>query len=301
MEFYENIEAERDRIQACINKFGWTSDHNLDWYADSVIEKNAMPVFVEFDDGTGLLAHKYPDKWRIWSDPLSSQDVAVQKIAEFSEFILTGDIKKVWCDDVSDKIYSELQKTDKLKLNEIYYSLLWPVLEMDKHDPSLPGGHFKDIRNAKSKFYREHDVEILEAKDVAKDDLNKIVDDWKKEVIKKQKEDVYDLKYHKAIDNDFRGFLTARVLVADGKPVGFNAGYEVPNNSKIFAGVIGIQNYSLKELSLILWLEDLEWIKNKNYKELDMQGDEEGGGLEFKMQFNPVIERKTDTFSIVKK
>ena len=51
----------------------------------------------------------------------------------------------------------------------------------------------------------------------------------------------------------------------------------------------------------MLWLEDLDWIKNTGYKELDMQGDEGGGGLEFKMQFGPKIERKTDTFSIQRK
>ena len=63
--------------------------------------------------------------------------------------------------------------------------------------------------------------------------------------------------------------------------------------------MIGIHDYSLTDLGLMLWLEDLEWIKNASYKELDMQGSE-GGGLKFKMQFNPTIERKTDTFCIKK-
>lgn len=300
MKIYEDINTERDRIQACINKFGWTSDHNLDWYLDSVAEE-AIPVFVEFDDGTGLLTHKYSDKWRIWSDPLSRSNNAAEKVGEFSEFIIAGDIKEVWCDDVSDKIYSELKNNNTFKLNDIYYSLLWPVLEMSKYDPFLPGGHFKDIRNARSKFYREHEVKVLKTSELIKEDLLKIVDGWFKEVIKKGKEDVYDLKYRKAIENNFRGFLNSRVMLVDDRPVGINAGYEVPNYSGRFAGVIGIHDYSLTDLGLILWLEDLEWIKNAGYKELDMQGDEEGGGLKFKMQFNPTIERKTETFSIIKK
>ena len=87
-------------------------------------------------------------------------------------------------------------------------------------------------------------------------------------------------------------------MVADGKPVGFNAGYEVVNRPGRFAGVIGIHDYSIKDLGTILWLEDLGWIKNSGYKELDMQGNEYEWELKQKTQFGAVIERKTDTFSI---
>jgi len=298
MKIYENIESERERIQECIRKFGWTSDHNLDWFANSIISKDGKPVFIEFSDGTGLLTHKYPDRWRIWSDPLCDKSFAAGKILEFCKQVLVGEIKEVWCDDVSDKIYPELGNNALIELNDIYYSLKWPVLDMSKYDPSLPGGHFKDMRNAKSKFYREHKVEILKTNQLAKGDLLKIVDNWQSEVLKKQKEDVYDLKYRLIIEHSFKGFTTSRAMVVDSKPVGFNAGYEVPNHLGRFAGVIGIHDYSLKDLGTILWLEDLEWIKNAGYKDMDMQGDEEGGGLKLKIKFGGRVERKTDTFSI---
>ncbi|MDP3792746.1 MAG: hypothetical protein Q8Q89_03365 [bacterium] len=302
MNFYENIEAERDRIEACIKKFGHTSDHNLDWWACSIITTDGVPVFVEFSDGGGLLAHRYPDKWRIWSDPLSKEPDMADRIGEFAIKILEDDkIKELWCDDVSDKIYPELKKNQSLKLNDPYYHLFWPVLDMAKYDPTLPGGHFKEMRNAKSKFYREHKVEVLKTSELSEKDLIKIVDDWQKEVTKKQKEDIYDLKYRRIIKNNFRGFTTARVLVVDGRPVGFNAGYKTPSHPGRFAGVIGIHDYSVKDLGTILWLEDLEWIKNTGYKELDMQGDEEGGGLKLKINLGGKIERKTDTFSILNK
>ena len=60
MKIYENIEAERDRIQACINKFGWTSDHNLDWFSVSLNRLDGKPAFAEFEDGAGILFHNYP-------------------------------------------------------------------------------------------------------------------------------------------------------------------------------------------------------------------------------------------------
>ncbi len=298
MEFYENVEAERERIQKCISRFGWTSDHNLDWWTCGIITSDGVPVFVEFDDGTGLLVHKYSDKWRVWSDPLCDKNIAVDKIREFSEFILGGNIREVWCDDVSDKIYLDLKKAVGFKLSEICYSLLWPIMDIASYDLTLPGGHFKGMRNAKNKFYREHKVDVVEANQVNKKELNRIVDDWKKLCSESEKGDVYDLRYRFIIDKGFRGFNTARVIFVDGKSIGFNAGYEVPNKPGQFAGVIGIHDYSVKEVGLIMYLEDIEWMKNAGYKFYDMQGSGDDGGLKFKMQFNPVVERKTDTFSI---
>lgn len=88
-------------------------------------------------------------------------------------------------------------------------------------------------------------------------------------------------------------------MVVDGRPVGFNAGYEVPNHPGSFTSIIGIHDYSLKDLGTVLWLEDLEWIKNAGYREFDMQGSEYEWEIKQKTQFgNAVIERKTDTFSI---
>lgn len=299
MIFYENIESERDKIESCIKKFGHTSDHNLDWWTCALVTPDAVPVFVQWPDESGLLTHRCANEWHIWSDPLSLESEMASRIEEFCSHALEDkNIKEVWCDDVADFIYPALKNTRSLKLNDIYFSLQWPVLNMLKYDPSLPGGHFKDIRNAKNKFYREHQVKILNAGDVSKEELCRIVDDWYKRVIKKQnKEDIFDLKYRMAIKNNFRGFVASRVMIVDGRPVGFNAGYEAPNCPGRFAGIIGLHDYSIKDLGVILWLEDLDWIKNAGYKELDMQGSEPED-LKTKTQFGAVVERKTDTFSI---
>ena len=311
IKIFDDIDKERDRIQACINKHGYTSDHNLDWWACSIITSDGAPVFVEWPDGSGLLAHRYPDKWRIWSDPLvprrssaglSAESDMAERIGEFAlEIFQNQKIKEIWCDDVSDKIYPKLKKNNALKLSDIYYSLQWPVLDMGKYDPNLPGGHFKEIRNARNKFYREHKAEVLNTDNFTRGVLMKIVDDWLKEVSKKQKlEDVYDLRYRLIIKNNFRGFSIARIIVVDDRPAGFNAGYEVPNRAGRFAGVIGIHDYSIKDLGAVLCLEDLDWIKTAGYKELDMQGSEYDWELKVKTQYGAVIERKTDTFFIEK-
>lgn len=300
MKIYEDIETERDRIEACIQKYGWTSDHNLDWFMVCANNESGRPVFVEFDDGTGLLTHKYDSEWRIWSDPLCPKEISLNKISEFAESVISGNIKQIWCDDVSENIYNELKKNSNLEPREIYYSLFWPILNMHKYDPNLPGGNFKEMRNGKNKLYREHKVEIVDATHINAIDLHKIVDAWKQKIsLREDAGDIYDLKYHKIIDKNFKGFKTARALIIDGKTVGFNAGYEVTNHPGRFAGIIGIHDYSLNDLGTMLWLEDLEWIKLNGYKKLDMQGSDDGG-LKLKLRFGAQVERKTDTFSISK-
>lgn len=290
----------RERALECVKKFGRTSDHNLDWFVNSVISAEGKPTFVQWPDGTGLLAHKYSDEWRIWSDPLCPEPEMAGKISEFTAKVFEDkDIEKVWCDDVSESIYPALKELG-LNLAPVYYSLFWPVLDLSEFDPTLPGRHFKETRNAKNKFYKEHKLEVADAKNFAKDKLHRLIENWK-DSLPQKKEDIYELRYHNAIDDGFRAFTTARVLVVDGNPVGINAGYEVPNKPKRFAGVVGIHDYSVKDIGTMLYLEDLEWIKNAGYAEVDLQGSEEDGALELKLGFGAKIERKTDTFGIKNK
>ena len=304
MKIYENIKEERDRIQACLKKFGWTSDHNLDWFIDcDVSHELGARNFVEFADGSGLLASKYEQEWRIWSDPLVLKEKMAEKIIEFSQNVLEGKILQVWCDYVTNFIRPEiLAKNSSLIVDEICFSLVYLVLDIEKYDLALLGHNFKEIRNARSKFYREHKVKVFDAAKADEKDLFRIVNDWKNEAIKKQgQEDVLENWYQKAIENEFRGFTSVRVIEVDGRPVGLNGGYEVVNCPSRFAGIIGVHDYSHRDLSTILWLEDLAWIKNSGYKEMNMQGWEENdNALRFEMRLGGKADRKTDTFSLRK-
>ena len=91
------------------------------------------------------------------------------------------------------------------------------------------------------------------------------------------------------------------MIVVDGRPIGFNAGYGIPNHEKRFAGAIGLHDYSVRDIGIILYLEDLDWVKNAGYKEMDLQWVEYEWEIKVKTQFGAIIERKTDTFSITKK
>ncbi len=172
-------------------------------------------------------------------------------------------------------------------------------MNMKKYDPLLPGKHFKSIRNAKNKFYNEHKISIENTINVPEESLYKIVNGWRSK--REHGDHAYYYRYQLMIKRGFWGMKTARVLIADGIPVGFNAGWEISNRPKEFYAAVGIHDYSLRDLGLILYLEDLEWIKNNGYKAANMGGIEEGGGLDFKNQFLPESSYKTYTFSIVKR
>jgi len=298
MKIIENPLNQRELVERCIKRYGHTSDHNLDWFVCGITAKDGKAVFIEWPDGSGLLTHRYGKEWRIWSNPLSLESAMVDRIAEFALKIFEDkSIEKVWCDFIDDNIRPALVKMSKFKVNDIYYSLLWPVIDMTFYDPKLPGGRLKDLRHARNKFYREHKVAVKPAQSINKEDLHNIVQRWKNNR-KNKDEETYDLWYHCAIDKDFRGFKTARAVMVDGLPVALNAGYEVVNKEERFAGIVGLHDYSSQDLGTIIYLEDLDWIKNAGYKEADMQGSEEDHGLRFKMRFKSTIERKTDTFSI---
>lgn len=299
---FDDIESERDRVGACIRKYGSTSDHNLDWFSAYIIKEGGVPVFGEFEDGTGILAHKYSDEWRIWSDPLSSKSQFVDKIYEFVGKIFSNGPEKVWCVDASEFVRQGLIDKNNLSIDPVDYSMFWPVLKIDEYNSDLSGNNFKEMRNARNKFYKEHKVDVMSVKEVDNKKLHEIVEKWSQRASEKQGAlNIYDLPYHNLIKSNFRGFKEPRVLIVNDEPVGINGGYEMINNSERFVGIVGIHNYSDKDLGSILWLEDLDWVKKNGYKEFDLQGHEGGGGLELKLRLGGAIEKKTETFLIKKK
>jgi len=92
----------------------------------------------------------------------------------------------------------------------------------------------------------------------------------------------------------------ARKALVDGRPVGFNAGWETPNNSSEWSASIGIHDYSVHDLGVALMYEDLVWIKNAGYKTCDLEGSD-ASALHFKTQFfDSFTTYKTYTFYVNK-
>ena len=181
---------------------------------------------------------------------------------------------------------------------KIQYSLTWPIMNMKTFDPTLPGGHYKSLRKEKHKFYREHEVMVADAKTFEdKEALLGIIKNWKKN--RPVHDKAYCEEYLNIIEGNFAGTDTARVFIVDGKPVGINAGWMIPNTRR-FYGAIGMHDYSAPNLGKMLYLEDLEYLKQNGYDEVDMGGSWQGG-LEFKKEFLPESYYKTHVFCVAKK
>ncbi|MBI4120342.1 MAG: GNAT family N-acetyltransferase [Parcubacteria group bacterium] len=298
MEFFDDPLVYRPLAVKSIKHYGYAPEHNLDWF-EYVTAPLQQPVFVHWPDGTALLTGKEEKVWYIFSEPLAPAEKRAQRIVEF----LSGALEKPAIGKVVLELESESRKEllhllpKTLKDLAINYTLIWPIMNMEKFDPELPGSHFKSIRNARNKFYRENNISVAAPDSVSADELHQLVEVWKK--TRGGHDRPWFHRYHALIDNKFKGCKTARVMTTDDKAIGLNAGWEIPNSNNRWYGAIGIHNYSIRDLGLMLYLEDLIWIKKAGYKTADMGGGEKAL-TNFKNQFLPESWYKTFVFSVVK-
>ena len=301
MIFFEDTAAEQPRIEKAIKKYGYAPEHNFSWYQCQT-EKKSKNVFVEFENGAGLLTVEEKEKkeCEIFSSPIAPPQHMVALILKYLDHVLCSQkIKKVTLELENDLYKESLRALPKnIKARRINYTLTWPVYELEDFDPTLSGNRWKSLRKTKNKFYREHQISVLDAKEYKnKEALHAIIEQWRK--TRGAHDRAYHVQYHTFIDRNFEGATEARAFVVDGKPCGINAGWVIPN-SKRFYGAVGIHDYSLPGLGDVLYLEDLSWLKAKGYKEANMGGGERAL-TEFKAKFHPKSYYKTHIFSVVKK
>jgi hypothetical protein len=301
MRFLEDAVTAQPSIEAAIKKFGYAAEHNYFWYT-YYLDPGWRNIFVETDRG-GLFT-AYHDRKRtayVSFDPLASLEQRVPLLLEYMAWMFEHtDAEKIWF-QLETPRQKELLKIlpDRYRANRTYFKLTWPVYDLREFDTTLPGGHYKSLRKEVHKFYREHQVSVQDAKTYEdRAALHAIVDDWKHK--RPNQEHTSMQPYHNIIDGGFEGMKEARIFIVDGKAVGFNAGWMVPNHDR-FCGAIGIHNYSLNDLGTMLYLEDLFWLKAHGYHEVDMEGSEKKA-LAFKNKFClPKFTYETSHFSVVKR
>jgi hypothetical protein len=302
MRVFEDTVAERERIQRMIDRYGYSPEHNLYWYEYCRDTTDANIFFEsEFGDG-GLLSMKTKDgkDYYIFCGPLALTERRTEVLLEYLENVFSKPgPRKVWFELEAPLRKEFLGKLpDEYKANRINYTLVWPVMNLESFDPKLPGGGSKAMRKEKHKFYRSHMVWVEDAKTFSdKGALERMIDIW---IEKRPTNDkVWHARYRNVIKNNFAGMDEARVFMVDGRPAGFNAGWKIPNSDIFYAGV-GIHDYSVEDLGLVLYWEDLIWLKHRGYRTADMGGTF-GPSLYFKNKFHPSSYYKTFVFSVVKK
>jgi hypothetical protein len=294
MEFIEDVRNYKP-ARDIISKYGFAAEHNLDWYLYEESPKKKA-ILATWGDERALLAYREEKYWTILGEPIAPQEMRADMIIEFAKAVLNENQPTIDIELISTTREDLLTKLpENIKARKVNYVLTWPVMNMEKYDPLLPGGHFKSIRNAKNKFLKEHSFEVVSADTVEKEILHNLIKVWIKDRVANDR--VYPNCYHNCIDGGFEGLSTARALIVDGKPCGLNAGFEIPNSDKGYYGCIGIHDYSFRDLGLMLYIEDLEWLKKAGYKKADMGGGEENL-TKFKNQFLPESWYETFVFSI---
>ncbi len=300
MQFFEDTIAAQSLIEEMIRKYGYASEHNF-WYYQYYQDYYNPPhrnIFATTDYGALLGTYdEHAKEYFVVFDPLALSKDRIRLVNEYIEWIFSNTpVKKVWFQlDQSNR--KEFLRTAAYPphLCRIYYTLTCPIMNLEKFDTELPGGHYKTLRKEMHKFYREHQVVLCDARTYEdKKGLHDIVDDWKKK--RPNNERGMTGVYHKMIDGSFEGMDEARVFVVDGKASGFNAGWKIPNIDRFYAAV-GIHNYSVDDLGTMLYLEDLLWLKNKGYREADMGGGEKSLTA-FKNKFLPESSYKLHLFSV---
>ena len=304
MEFFENITAEQPRIEKAIKKYGYAPEHNFYWYQFQA-EEGSKNVFVDSGGNTGLLTIEESEKKRVFvfSSPIAPPLQRVSILIKYLEQIFrSSKTEKVIIEKVIFELETSLRREflkalpDKVKALAINYTLTWPIYDLKMFDPVLPGKHWKTLRKAKNKFYQKHKVDVVDAKAYNnKEALHSIIDGWRKK--RGGRDRAHFSPFHNLIDGNFLGATEARVFIVDGKAVGINAGWLIPN-SKRYYGALGIHDYSSPDLGDMLYLEDLIWLKAHGYREADMGGGE-GALADFKKKFQPISFYKTHIFSVV--
>lgn len=299
LKFYDDVIVARPLIEEAIRKFGYAPEHNFDWYR-FYTDDDEKDIFAASEYGDGLLTMLGDNESRVFSSPVAPPARRASILIEYLEQIFQSpNVKKVWL-ELETPLRKEflLALPEYFKPNPINYTLTWPIMDMKTFDPILPSGHYKFLRKEKHRFYRNHAVTVADAKKFEnKESLHAIIDVWKRK--RKVHDRAYCMEYHHVVDGNFKGMTTARVFIVDGKAVGMNAGWMIPNSDR-FYGAIGLHDYSVQNLGTMLYLEDLEWLKNHGYGEVDMGGSEKGG-LEFKKEFLPKSFYKTHIFSVVRR
>lgn len=312
MEFLEADSKETESVaERAIAAYGYAAEHNFQWYLHCGGEyesskrlgmKKEKNIFVRFGGGFGLLTKE--DKgtiYSVFSEPIAPAEHRGRVLSEYAVYVLKSlSAKKVVFDiesETREKFLAVLPSDLRALPPSKAYSLVAPVVNVSAFDSKLRGKSNENPRYRRNKFFREHSLEVKNVNDAEVDVLNNIVEEWKK--FRHAQGRAACERYYNLIASGFKGTERARVFVVDGRPVGFSAGWPIPNSSSYYLGVV-LHDYSLPSLGVIIYLETLEWLKGSAYTHVDL-----GGGdkpiTDFKNQFQPESWYTTYSFSVVKK
>lgn len=297
MKIINNPSYQQDAVKKLIQQYGWAPEHNF--YHFQNWEKPGSQNFVfDFNDQGAILARQEKNIWHIFSEILAEPPHKLKILEKFLGFCFDDPkTKKVVVEFESD-FEQQVRlwfKDSPWRADPIDYSLVWPIFDLRRWDPALPGQEWKTLRHAKNQFYKNHRVKIMDSRDCSEESLKKIVNGWRGQ---RGGEDRTDhLPYFQTIENGFMGTKFRRTLVVDDIPSTITAGWEIPNQPNSYYSAVGLHNYQCEYLGEAANLDDLDFLKSQGYYFASFGGGEEAL-TNFKMKFKPAATYTTRVFAI---
>ncbi|MBN2454750.1 DUF2156 domain-containing protein [Candidatus Woesearchaeota archaeon] len=312
IEVISNVKEEGRLISRCIEKYGYFPEHNY-YYYRMLEESGAENRFIRIDNKYGILGQFYPSQkeWYFITGVIAPEKKRAEILMEVIRYCLNGRGSKIAIDCTGDfwRIMGKrISETRGLRAIRPRFILYWPVFDMKKWDGySLRGRRWKKLRNTLNRFYKKHNVRVVNSADVPKEKLSKVVDDWVKQrrmmdygYDRKDSNMEYYERYHNLVNSGFEGMKFAKTLVVDGVPSTITCGWEIPNIEKGYYSGVGIYNYKFEGMGEAANIDDLKRLKRAGYEHVDFGGSPKPL-LDFKRKFRYHDVYKTYTFTVLKK
>ena len=301
MDVIDDVNGAKKEILECIKKNGFAREHNF-WFFCNQQNDYAKAYFFKFD-GYGLFAIRYKSGiWEFIGEVLAPEEKRLRLFWDFLDFVLLNKKDKKAFTFIPERFYNEINdriKTSggyKIVNDPIIYTT--PVFNLKKWDEGLKGSEWKKLRNIRNQFFKLHDAEIIPCKELEKEKLLEVANQWRKNRPKAEMNYYTDM-YLNFVKNGFEGCDIARSVVVDGNPCTITAGWSIPN-TKNYYSAIGLYNYSYPGLGEIANIDDLTQIKEKKIEFADF-GDSTESLLQFKRKFRPESFYRTYWFHIKRK
>ena len=300
MELINNTLDARKEIEACIKANGFAPEHNFGYY-QWLEESGRENVFLKFAGKTGILAQQN-EKLKVWyfiSHPIAREQESLKTLVEAVDCILSSGAKKINLETAPElKRQLAMALKGRFRVGSNNFAYYWPVFDMKSWDGcELKGKKWKKIRNIRNRFYKSHNVVVKDPRGMDASKLKDVVSQWVKK--RTNIDRPFYQRYFNMIKNNFDGVLFARTMVVNKEPCSITAGWRIPNSNNYYSG-IGIYNYKFKDIGEIANLDDLFFLKKKNFDKVDFGGSGKNL-LHFKKKFRPTSIYKTYSFPVFRK
>ncbi|MDE2079308.1 MAG: GNAT family N-acetyltransferase [Patescibacteria group bacterium] len=295
---YDDVDAARPRIEACLAAHAFAPEHTYECFRYQA-GKDDQPVFFESPEGYGVLAYVSAKRreWEVFAEPLAPREargalVAAVCVRAFSDERPVSLVSLELTTPTRTALIAALPEGLRARRAAATYE--WPILDLAAYDPTVPGGRCKPLRNARSRFLREHAFEVVDAAGVPAKALHRVVDAWEQE--RSALDQAHKEQYHRLIDAQFAGTTGGHACLVDGVPEGLFAGWQVPGADAFYPYIL-LHSYAHWGLGELVMLEALRTMKEDGYRFAELGGSDRPL-LAFKKKFGPLRSYEVRWFSV---